>query len=125
MTVTEQQPVVAKKARNWSRQTKFKIRRTGLLKNPHMRQAITRARINRILRQQNINLAKGKEDADIYTAGLETVTRISQRASEATAQLIERFLMNILQDAGAAAAHAGRVTIKETDLALAMRRFKQ
>ena len=125
MTITAQASGVTKKARNWSRQTKFKIRRTHLTKDPTTRKGITRARVNRIVRQQNQEFKKGEFGTKIYTDGLSEVTRISQRASEASAQIMERFLMDVLEEAGVAAAHAGRVTIKKSDLQLALRCFKK
>lgn len=125
MVTTTQTPALAKKPRNWSRQTKFKIRRTGLLKDPCERKGITKARVNRIVKQQNAMFAKGKFNTNMFTEGLKDVTRISQRASDASAQILERFLMTLLEDAGAAAKHAGRVTIKESDLKLALRRLRK
>lgn len=114
-----------KQARNWSRQTKFKIRRTTLLKNPLTRQAVTRARVHRVLKEQNEKLKNGTMESRLYTQGLEGVTRISHEASDTAAQIVERFLMTLLQDAGCAAQHAGRVTIKSSDLKLAMRRIRK
>lgn len=114
-----------KQPRNWSRQTKFKIRRTGLMKDPLERQAVTRARVHRVLKEQNAKLKAGTMESKLYTAGLEGVTRISHEASDTTAQIVERFLMHLLQDAGLAAEHAGRVTIKSSDLKLALRRLRK
>lgn len=114
-----------KQARNWSRQTKFKIRRTSLLKDPLARQAVTRARVHRVLKEQNAKLKDGTMKSRLYTRGLEGVTRISHEASDTAAQIVERFLMVLLEDAGYAAQHAGRVTIKSSDLKLAMRRIKK
>ena len=125
MTITSQASATGKKPRNWSRQTKFKIRRTHLTKAPTTRKGITRARVNRIVRQQNAQFKKGDFRTKMYTEGLDQVTRISQCASEVSAQIMERFLMDVLKDACAAAAHAGRVTIKKTDLQLALRCFKR
>lgn len=113
----------SKKPRKWSRQTRFKHRRTALMKNSTAREAVTRSRVNRIVKQQTDDLINGAVETDLYTRGFEKVSRISKSASEATAQLAERYLMRILADAGEVAKHAGRVTIKKQDLALAIKKL--
>jgi histone H3/H4 len=111
-----------KKVRKYSRATKFKIKKTALMRNSSKREAVTRARVNRILKQQTQRLINGTSENNLYTSGLEKTTRISKDAGEATAQIIEKFLMNILKSAGGAAKHAGRVTVKQCDLDLAVSR---
>lgn len=115
----------SKKPRKWSRQTRFKMRRTALMKNSAVREAVTRSRVNRIVKQQTQDLVEGKVVSNLYSRGFEKVSRISKGASEATAQLAERYLMKILADAGEVAKHAGRVTIKKQDLALAIKKLAQ
>lgn len=122
MTITPE-TAVPKKPRNWSRQTKFKMKRTSLLKNRQVRQAVSRARINRIIKEQNQSIKSGDMKSELYLSGLDEVTRISQRASEASAQIVERFLMKLLLDSKEAARHANRVTIKTADVKLALRRL--
>ena len=110
-----------RKKPKWSGATLHKRRRKALLKNASQRVTINRSRMKQFTRQQTIKLlrAKGEErNKDIYTQDFGKVTRCGAKATDLMAQIMEKHISQVMGKLRANAAHAGRKTVKTSDLQL-------